>query len=113
MRQYDIVKRMERMGKVCELYLSLPPSLPPSPPSLPHPTVVPLLHPLDLPPSHLLNPPPLLTQLSPLPPQSVGMLTGQAEPTIIQPPFYKKRFNAAMERYFMTIPDHFIKASFL
>ena len=54
MRQYDIVKRMERMGK------------------------------------------------------SVGMLTGQAEPTIIQPPMYKKRFNAAMERYFMSIPDKWL-----
>jgi 1-phosphatidylinositol-3-phosphate 5-kinase len=54
MRQYDIVKRMERMGK------------------------------------------------------SVGMLTGQAEPTIIQPPMYKKRFNAAMERYFMDIPDKWV-----
>ena len=36
--------------------------------------------------------------------KSVGMLTGQAEPTIIQPPMYKKRFIAAMERYFMTVP---------
>ena len=36
--------------------------------------------------------------------KSVGMLTGQAEPTIIQPPMYKKRFTAAMERYFMTVP---------
>ena len=36
--------------------------------------------------------------------KSVGMLTGQAEPTIIQPPMYKKRFKAAMERYFMTVP---------
>ena len=36
--------------------------------------------------------------------KSVGMLTGQAEPTIIQPSMYRKRFNAAMERYFMTIP---------
>jgi len=51
MRQYDFVKRMERMGK------------------------------------------------------SVGMLTGQAEPTIIQPPQYCKRFGAAMERYFMPVPS--------
>jgi 1-phosphatidylinositol-3-phosphate 5-kinase len=54
LRQYDIVKKMERMGK------------------------------------------------------SVGMLTGQAEPTIIQPPQYKKRFSLAMERYFMTVPDKWI-----
>ena len=51
MRQYDFVKRMERMGK------------------------------------------------------SVGMLTGQAEPTIIQPPQYCRRFSAAMERYFMPVPN--------
>lgn len=54
MRQYDIIKRMERMGK------------------------------------------------------SVVMITGQAEPTIIQPPQYRKRFQIAMERYFMTIPDKWI-----
>jgi 1-phosphatidylinositol-3-phosphate 5-kinase len=36
--------------------------------------------------------------------KSVGMLTGQAEPTIIQPSQYKRRFTAAMERYFMTVP---------
>jgi 1-phosphatidylinositol-3-phosphate 5-kinase len=35
-------------------------------------------------------------------------LTGQAEPTIIQPPQYKKRFSLAMERYFMTVPDKWI-----
>lgn len=52
--QYDIIKRMERMGK------------------------------------------------------SVGMIAGQAEPTIIQPPQYRKRFSLAMERYFMTIPDKWI-----
>jgi 1-phosphatidylinositol-3-phosphate 5-kinase len=51
MRQYDIVKRMERMGK------------------------------------------------------SVGMIAGQAEPTIIQPPQYRKRFVMAMDRYFMPVPD--------
>ena len=44
LRQYDIVKKMERMGK------------------------------------------------------SVGMLTGQAEPTIIQPAQYRNRFRLAMER---------------
>lgn len=54
LRQYDFVKRVERMGK------------------------------------------------------SVTMLTGQAEPTIIQPPQYKKRFYLAMERYFMTVPDKWI-----
>jgi len=51
MRQYDILKRMERMGK------------------------------------------------------SVTMIAGQAEPTIVQPENYKKRFVAAMERYFMLVPD--------
>jgi hypothetical protein len=51
MRQYDIIKRMERMGK------------------------------------------------------SVGMIAGQAEPTIIQPPAYRNRFQAAMQRYFMMVPD--------
>eukprot|EP01032_Pedospumella_encystans_P019535 gene19535-22210_t len=54
MRQYDIIKKMERMGK------------------------------------------------------SVGMIAGQAEPTIIQPSQYRKRFSLAMERYFMTIPDKWI-----
>ena len=54
MRQYDFIKRMERMGK------------------------------------------------------SVGMLAGQLEPTIIQPPQYRKRFNLAMEKYFMTVPDKFL-----
>jgi 1-phosphatidylinositol-3-phosphate 5-kinase len=51
LRQYDIIKRMERMGK------------------------------------------------------SVGMIAGQAEPTIVQPTQYKKRFQAAMDRYFMSTPD--------
>ena len=51
MRQYDIIKRMERMGK------------------------------------------------------SVGMIAGQAEPTIIQPPAYRNRFQQAMQRYFMMVPD--------
>lgn len=55
LRQYDIIKKMERVGK-----------------------------------------------------GSVGMLTGQAEPTIIQPSQYRKRFSAAMERYFMTVPDKWI-----
>lgn len=53
MRQYDIIKRVERMGK------------------------------------------------------SVGMIAGQAEPTIIQPSQYKKRFRLAMERNFMAVPDKF------
>ena len=51
MRQYDVIKKMERMGK------------------------------------------------------SVGMIAGQAEPTVIQPPNYRNRFQAAMERYFMMVPD--------
>eukprot|EP00629_Pelagomonadales_sp_RCC1024_P016914 CAMPEP_0119289286 /NCGR_PEP_ID=MMETSP1329-20130426/38774_1 /TAXON_ID=114041 /ORGANISM="Genus nov. species nov., Strain RCC1024" /LENGTH=1488 /DNA_ID=CAMNT_0007290085 /DNA_START=1173 /DNA_END=5636 /DNA_ORIENTATION=- len=51
MRQYDILKKMERMGK------------------------------------------------------SVGMIAGQAEPTVIQPPNYRNRFQAAMERYFMMVPN--------
>lgn len=36
------------------------------------------------------------------------MLTGQADPTIIPPPQYRKRFSLAMERYFMTVPDKWI-----
>lgn len=40
--------------------------------------------------------------------KSVGMLAGQAEPTIIQPSQYRKRFTNAMERYFMTVPDKWI-----
>lgn len=40
--------------------------------------------------------------------KSVGMIAGQAEPTIIQPSQYRKRFSLAMERYFMTIPDKWI-----
>jgi len=38
--------------------------------------------------------------------KSVGMIAGQAEPTIIQPIQYCRRFNMAMERYFMSVPDH-------
>jgi len=37
--------------------------------------------------------------------KSVGMIAGQAEPTVIQPPNYRNRFQAAMERYFMMVPD--------
>ncbi|EWM28910.1 fyve finger-containing phosphoinositide [Nannochloropsis gaditana] len=51
MRQYDIIKKMERMGK------------------------------------------------------SVGMIAGQAEPTVIQPQPYRARFLGAMEKYFAGIPD--------
>jgi hypothetical protein len=51
MRQYDIIKKMEHMGK------------------------------------------------------SVGMLTGQAEPTIIEPQQYRRRFQSAIDRYFMEVPD--------
>ena len=50
MRQYDIIKRVERMGK---------------------------------------------------------SMIAVAEPTIIQPPQYKKRFRSAMERYFMSVPDKY------
>lgn len=39
---------------------------------------------------------------------SMGILTGQAEPTIIQPSQYRKRFSLAMERYFMTVPGKWI-----
>ena len=53
MRQYDIIKRVERMGK------------------------------------------------------SVGMIAGQAEPTIVQPSQYKNRFRLAMERNFMGVPDKY------
>ena len=35
--------------------------------------------------------------------KSVGMIAGQAEPTIIQPIQYRKRFLSAMDRYFMPI----------
>jgi 1-phosphatidylinositol-3-phosphate 5-kinase len=51
MRQYDILKQMERVGK------------------------------------------------------SIPMVVGSEAPTIIQPPLYKSRFIAAMERYFMTVPN--------
>lgn len=51
MRQYDIIKKVERMGK------------------------------------------------------SVGMIAGQPEPTVIQPPNYRNRFRDAMERYFLVVPD--------
>jgi len=45
--------------------------------------------------------------------KSVGMLTGQAEPTIIQPPQYRKRFSAAVERYFMSVPDKWVPHSII
>ena len=51
MRQYDILKQMERVGK------------------------------------------------------SVGMMAGQEAPTIIQPNNYKARFQAAMDKYFATVPS--------
>lgn len=51
MRQYDIIKKVERMGK------------------------------------------------------SVGMIAGQAEPTVIQPPNYRNRFQGAMAKYFMMVPN--------
>lgn len=37
--------------------------------------------------------------------KQVGMLTGQAEPTIIPPQQYKKRFRMAMDRYFFAAPS--------
>jgi len=37
--------------------------------------------------------------------KSVGMIAGQAEPTVIQPANYRNRFQAAMDKYFMMIPD--------
>ena len=51
MRQYDIMKQMERVGK------------------------------------------------------SIPMVVGKEEPTIIQPPLYKARFTAAMDKYFFTVPS--------
>ncbi len=35
----------------------------------------------------------------------VGVITGQAEPTVVQPQQYCKRFNNAMDQYFMAVPD--------
>jgi len=37
--------------------------------------------------------------------KSVGMMVGKDEPTVIPPLHYRKRFQTAMERYFMTVPD--------
>eukprot|EP01041_Mallomonas_annulata_P002649 gene2649-5200_t len=54
MRQYDMIKRMESMGK------------------------------------------------------SVGMMVGKEEPTVIPPLHYRKRFQSAMEKYFMTVPDKWV-----
>jgi len=51
MRQYDILKQMERVGK------------------------------------------------------SIPMVVGSEAPTIIQPPLYKARFTAAMDKYFFTVPS--------
>jgi 1-phosphatidylinositol-3-phosphate 5-kinase len=50
MRQYDILKQMERVGK------------------------------------------------------SIPMVVGSEAPTIIQPPLYKARFTAAMDKYFFSVP---------
>eukprot|EP00605_Chrysophyceae_sp_TOSAG23-4_P001064 GSChrysophyteH1.ASY1.ANO1.1169.1 assembled CDS len=38
--------------------------------------------------------------------KSVGMIAGQAEPTIVSAAQYCRRFNTAMEKYFMAVPDH-------
>jgi 1-phosphatidylinositol-3-phosphate 5-kinase len=35
--------------------------------------------------------------------KSVGMIAGQASPTIIEPALYSKRFVEAMQRYFMPV----------
>ena len=44
--------------------------------------------------------------------KSVGMLTGQAEPTIIQPTQYRKRFTEKLgERYFISVPDKWVPHS--
>lgn len=43
--------------------------------------------------------------------KSATMIMGQAEPTIIQPPQYRNRFQAAMEKYFMTVPDKWSQSS--
>lgn len=40
--------------------------------------------------------------------KSVTMLTGQAEPTIIQPRDYRRRFTVAMEKYFTSVPDKYM-----
>ena len=36
-------------------------------------------------------------------------LMGQAQPTIIQPPHYCRRFTDAMDRYFMAVPDKWVQ----
>jgi 1-phosphatidylinositol-3-phosphate 5-kinase len=41
--------------------------------------------------------------------KSMGMIAGQAEPTIIQPLPYRNRFQAAMDKYFMAIPDSWVE----
>ncbi len=36
--------------------------------------------------------------------KSLGKIAGQSEPTIISPQSYRKRFQQALERYFMGVP---------
>ncbi len=36
------------------------------------------------------------------------IIAGQAEPTIIQPNQYRKRFHLALDRYFIAVPDKWI-----
>jgi len=44
--------------------------------------------------------------------KSVGMMVaGKDEPTIIPPTQYRRRFQSAMERYFMSVPDKWIAHS--
>jgi hypothetical protein len=45
--------------------------------------------------------------------KSVGLIAGQQTPTIISPHNYKQRFRLAMDRYFMSSPDHASKLSML
>ena len=44
--------------------------------------------------------------------KSVGMIAGQAEPTIVQPSQYQRRFRTAIDRYFMTVPDQWTSQGF-
>ncbi|CAM9853463.1 unnamed protein product [Sphacelaria rigidula] len=44
--------------------------------------------------------------------KTMTMIAGQAEPTIVQPSLYKARFQQAMDRYFMTVPDKWTSFAF-
>lgn len=39
--------------------------------------------------------------------KQVGMIAGQAAPTIVPPQLYKRRFRQAMDRYFMAVPSKY------